>query len=56
MQTMQLRLFTDRRVSADAPTALDSWYARALARLSGSSWAIASLLCLAYVAWYAQLS
>jgi hypothetical protein len=24
--------------------------------LSGSSWAIASLLCLAYVAWYAQLS
>jgi len=53
---MQLRLSTDRRLTANDPAAPEPWYARAAARLSGSSWAIASLLCLAYVAWYAQLS
>jgi hypothetical protein len=53
---MQPRLFTDRGVNADDPTMPDPWLAWVAARLSGSSWAIASLLSLAYVAWYAQLS
>jgi len=32
------------------------WYLRLARRLAAASWGIASLLCVAYVAWYARFS
>jgi hypothetical protein len=55
-KTERFRISGPRCASANDPIAPEFDHVRLVSKLANSAWVLASLLSLAYVTWYAQLS